>query len=131
MLHLYESGLQSIKPFTSERVTACIPPDWLFCGLAQEHCGKTLSIALKSVRSLKGNITSLCVKPSVSNMICSERGMEEKGGRFGKGGLPQKKLAKLVRPGYFLPVYHEADMCFTVKGYVSSNVGTHSGILKY
>lgn len=31
--------------------------------------------------------------------------------------------------GYFQPIYHEVDMCFTVKGYVSSNVGTHSGIL--
>lgn len=32
--------------------------------------------------------------------------------------------------GYFLPVYHEVDMYFTVKRYVSSIcVGTHSGLL--
>lgn len=32
--------------------------------------------------------------------------------------------------GCSLPVYREVDMCFTVKGYVSSMcVGTHSGLL--
>lgn len=61
----------------------CIPLTESFVVLPKNIVKKeTLSIALKSVRSLKGNITFLYVKPTVSNTICFVKGMEGSEGRL-------------------------------------------------
>lgn len=74
MHNLYENGLQSIKPFTSERVTACIPPDWLFCGLAQEHCGKNVVNILEECEVTEGkHYILMCQAKRVQHDMLGER----------------------------------------------------------